>query len=288
MKYVECSNCSNKLSFDDQIFESIYCTSCGTQNWGYEFDEYYEEGKGGFIHIRSVMAESSIDEHSVDEQKKEPVDKPKPKLSFSFSRIKKWSLPKKIIIGLVLSYALFLIVEGWLYRDYEDIQRREQEARDLRMEQFMAKNSTNYKSNPCTDKEYIRLKRININNMTEREYEYYVRMSEKCIDEAEPNTYIYPPQQNVVVPVPGYTPPMPSTPPPPAASSVLERQIEGEFNGWSGETIVKMTNGEIWQQTEYYYQYRYSYRPKVLIINSGGWKMKVDGIDKNIRVKRLQ
>ena len=48
-------------------------------------------------------------------------------------------------------------------------------------------------------------------------------------------------------------------------------------------------NGQIWQQTEYYYHYRYAFMPKVLIYRSdGGYKMKVDGVDKAVGVDRLR
>lgn len=71
-------------------------------------------------------------------------------------------------------------------------------------------------------------------------------------------------------------------------SSVIESQIEGDFNGFDGETIVKLINGQIWQQAEYYYYYHYSYMPKVLIYKSGSiFKMKVNGIDKAIGVIKL-
>jgi hypothetical protein len=33
---------------------------------------------------------------------------------------------------------------------------------------------------------------------------------------------------------------------------VVESQIDGDFNGWEGETVVKLVNGQIWQQTEYH------------------------------------
>ena len=72
-------------------------------------------------------------------------------------------------------------------------------------------------------------------------------------------------------------------------NSVIESQIEGEFNGFEGETIVKLMNGQIWQQVEYYYHYHYSYMPKVIIYKSGSiFKMKVDGIDKTIGVIKLK
>jgi len=72
-------------------------------------------------------------------------------------------------------------------------------------------------------------------------------------------------------------------------SSVIESKIDGEFEGWEGETIVKLMNGQIWQQSEYYYRYHYSFMPDVLIYKSrGGWKMKVEGIDKAVGVYQLK
>ncbi len=71
--------------------------------------------------------------------------------------------------------------------------------------------------------------------------------------------------------------------------SVIESKVDGEFEGWDGETIVKLTNGQIWQQIEYHYHYRYAYMPEVLIFKSGGvYKMKVEGIKKAVRVERLK
>ena len=75
----------------------------------------------------------------------------------------------------------------------------------------------------------------------------------------------------------------PKTPP------VIESKVDGTFNGWDGETIVKLSNGQIWQQTKYYYRYRYRYRPEVLIYKSGSvYKMIVEGVDKAVQVKRLK
>ena len=72
-------------------------------------------------------------------------------------------------------------------------------------------------------------------------------------------------------------------------AEVVETQIDGDFEGWEGETIVKLMNGQIWQQSEYHYTYSYSFMPKVMIFNSGGgYKMKVDGIDRAVGVTRLR
>ena len=75
----------------------------------------------------------------------------------------------------------------------------------------------------------------------------------------------------------------------PDSGEAIESQVEGEFKGWEGETVFKLTNAQIWQQSSYAYKYHYAYRPNVLIYKSGsGYKMKVDGVDGEISVKRLK
>jgi len=73
------------------------------------------------------------------------------------------------------------------------------------------------------------------------------------------------------------------------SGSYIETRIDGNFEGWEGETIFKMQNGTIWQQASYAYTYHYAYSPKVFIYSkSGGTYMKVDGVDREIRVKRIK
>lgn len=75
----------------------------------------------------------------------------------------------------------------------------------------------------------------------------------------------------------------------PASSSLIESQIDGDFNGWEGETIIRLTNGQIWQQTTYHYEYHYAFMPKVLIYKSGrAYKAKVDGTETSVTVTRLK
>jgi hypothetical protein len=72
-------------------------------------------------------------------------------------------------------------------------------------------------------------------------------------------------------------------------SEAIESQIAGEFKGWTGETIFKLTNGQIWQQTEYDYTYEYAYMPNVTIYKTSScWKMKVEEVEDTICVKRLK
>ena len=50
---------------------------------------------------------------------------------------------------------------------------------------------------------------------------------------------------------------------PGGCGDVIESQIEGTFNGWTGETVFKLTNGQIWQQASYAYTYHYRRPPRL-------------------------
>jgi len=72
-------------------------------------------------------------------------------------------------------------------------------------------------------------------------------------------------------------------------SPAVESTLAGNFNGWSGDTIFKLDNGQIWEQAEYAYTYSYSYRPEVTIYQtSGGCRMKVEDENETILVKRIK
>ena len=87
---------------------------------------------------------------------------------------------------------------------------------------------------------------------------------------------------------PAATPNQPVAVPP--TQGVVESSIDGTFNGWDGDTVFKLTNGQIWQQSNYAYTYHYAYRPGVLIypVSGGGFEMRVEGVTDKIRVKRLK
>lgn len=71
--------------------------------------------------------------------------------------------------------------------------------------------------------------------------------------------------------------------------SAMETQIDGEFEGWDGDTIFRMMNGTIWQQASYDYTYHYAYMPAVLIYQkNGSYYMKVEDVDEEIMVTRIK
>jgi hypothetical protein len=73
------------------------------------------------------------------------------------------------------------------------------------------------------------------------------------------------------------------------SSDLIESRIDGDFEGWDGDTVFKLTNGQIWQQVSYDYTYHYAFMPEVLIFKTTeGYKMKVGGIHETIYVKRLK
>lgn len=68
--------------------------------------------------------------------------------------------------------------------------------------------------------------------------------------------------------------------------NVIESNIVGAFNGWDGSKKYKLLNGQVWQQTEYKYEYVYSYQPDVIIAEIMGKSiMFVEGTQ--VEVKRI-
>lgn len=75
----------------------------------------------------------------------------------------------------------------------------------------------------------------------------------------------------------------------PRSPDVIESCIDGDFEGWEGETIFKLCNGQIWQQSEYAYTYEYAYQPDVVIYKtSTGYRMKVEDVEDTIGVTRIK
>lgn len=68
---------------------------------------------------------------------------------------------------------------------------------------------------------------------------------------------------------------------------VVESAIDGDFNGWEGESSYKLINGQVWKQCQYKYEYHYAYRPDVLIYSANGsYVMAVEGTRAYVRRER--
>lgn len=73
------------------------------------------------------------------------------------------------------------------------------------------------------------------------------------------------------------------------APSAIESRLDGDWEGWDGDTIIKLMNGQIWQQVDYHYEYNYSYMPDVVIFKTNnGYKALVEGVDKAVGVERIK
>ena len=69
----------------------------------------------------------------------------------------------------------------------------------------------------------------------------------------------------------------------------IESHIDGDFEGWDGDTVFELSNGQVWQQDSYDYEYHYAYHPEVTIFKKGLiYEMKVEGVDDMIEVVRLK
>jgi hypothetical protein len=68
--------------------------------------------------------------------------------------------------------------------------------------------------------------------------------------------------------------------------AAVTKQIDGESEGFGGETVFVMTDGSIYRQVQYHYAYRYQYRPEVMLINDR--EIVLPGIPRAVRVERLR
>ena len=71
---------------------------------------------------------------------------------------------------------------------------------------------------------------------------------------------------------------------------VIESAIDGTFEGWSGDTVFPLRNGQKWQQASYAYWYHYTYCPEIIIYETGdGYVLRLADDDSNvIRVRRVR
>jgi hypothetical protein len=71
----------------------------------------------------------------------------------------------------------------------------------------------------------------------------------------------------------------------------LIAHIAGDFDGWSGDTLFVLDNGQVWRQAEFgRLRYRGPANPEVTIKKGffGSYRLTVEGTNRWIRVKRVK
>lgn len=68
---------------------------------------------------------------------------------------------------------------------------------------------------------------------------------------------------------------------------VIETAIDGDFDGWVGDTIFRLKNGQVWQQTSKSAKYLFAHAPRVTI-SRAPFRLRVEGIGIDVAVKRLR
>ncbi|NVS58977.1 hypothetical protein HXC64_05285 [Listeria monocytogenes] len=66
--------------------------------------------------------------------------------------------------------------------------------------------------------------------------------------------------------------------------NVIESNVDGDFNGWDGESVYTLRNGQKWAQAVYKYEYKYAYSPSVVVYESSfGTLMNVAGTTAKVK-----
>ncbi len=72
-----------------------------------------------------------------------------------------------------------------------------------------------------------------------------------------------------------------------AFDAVIETRIAGDFEGWEGDTVFRMENGQVWLQTDGKSHRTRMRSPRVYLFRDYGYyEMRVEGMRDSIRVRR--
>lgn len=64
--------------------------------------------------------------------------------------------------------------------------------------------------------------------------------------------------------------------------------VTNEFLGWTGSTVIRLSNGQVWQQSAYLYEYHYAHRPEARLAEHNGETLAyVDGLSRPAVVRRV-
>ena len=73
--------------------------------------------------------------------------------------------------------------------------------------------------------------------------------------------------------------------------TTITSKLTGTFDGWDGQTVFELENGQIWAQASKTKWYTKEVENPVAIIEPGmfgTWRLHIEGLDKDCRVKRIQ
>lgn len=70
----------------------------------------------------------------------------------------------------------------------------------------------------------------------------------------------------------------------------LESYYIGDFTGWTGDTLFRLENGQVWKQVTSGRVTHRRVRPKITIKKAtfGSFKLYVEGLNRGVRVKRVK
>ena len=69
---------------------------------------------------------------------------------------------------------------------------------------------------------------------------------------------------------------------------IAHSKIASDFSGCSGSSIYQLVNGQMWQQSDYRYEYHYAYRPEARIVEENGRNLLfVEGLSAPVVVRRV-
>lgn len=76
---------------------------------------------------------------------------------------------------------------------------------------------------------------------------------------------------------------------PAPSGDFFESHIVSDFDGFEHGNLYEFSNGQIWKQTDFHISIRIRVHPRVYVFREGsGWMMKVDGVDRSVRVERIR
>ncbi len=71
------------------------------------------------------------------------------------------------------------------------------------------------------------------------------------------------------------------------ASIEVEGIIESDFSGYEQGMTFEFNNGQVWEQTENKYRYKYLSRPKGIVVkHSSDFQLHIEGMDGIVKVRR--